>query len=634
MSRIPVLLLTAIFATQIASAQVKVKSELMDLRNRVEAQVTSRMQNVIATQLEPATFEVAARVVVVEVPPAPPAPSKNQEYERLPAGLGIGSIDVREIVDGYQREIAELKAFKESEKEKDAGPTYNISYLEVIVGLDASYSEEYQAKFSEWIAKRVEFDYGKGAVASVNKIDRVPKLPREEVAKDPWKDWLSLLPYLLMGLALIVAAWLLGRGLRKLGEGSKNFVFEYKDAFRMEHKLDSNAKLDEESEQEIEAEEISETAMIDPDGTGEELTEEEVRVQAATLDLVSKIVYLCNELGPGLNEMVRVWLDNAGDGYVKTAVFMDTIVTYRERFKTAGPNPQDISIPLDPDLAAAHDVNLTEAYRQAAQMPPPQVLEYLEKIYWDLLSTRTIGLKAMRKPFDFMKVLSEQEYERALESQDEQAKVVALMFADPDKTRLILEKSSPEKREKLLQDMFRLSHLPKRDLWSLDSVMKEKFLGESMADLSAVNLLPRTLEIMGTFSPVDQIRLLRRVLTGMGSTGDSLKTNVVSLAFVEEWKNEYLAKLLGMATTNEIVALLRVIPEAQDRVLQVSAGKQSMIIMDDLSVANIDQGRVERGVRMLTEKWRRYCKNEGLGMRKVLSFTNESEGGGEMGDAA
>lgn len=615
--------------TTLVKAQ-RLQSHVLELQNRIEAQIDRNLFNLISTQLPPTTFDISTRVKVVEIPPVPPKPKPKAEVESMPAGLDIGVVDVREVIESYKQEIEELKAFKETFQEPKPEPKFAISRIEVVVGLADSYDEAYVAQFNEWLSKRVKLDYGQGAIATVNKVKSLPVKEPGVPAKPTWRDFLPIIAYAFLALALVIAAWLLSRGLIRLGEGVKTIVVENKNALNIEHNQKIEQKLEQKNDPYVSGSQLP--SMILDSSTKDE---DSVLLQAGE-ELVGKITYLCLELGRGVNDLVRFWLDNGREGYLKTAVLIDMIITLKEKVSAETEvannshkqkySPETTSaiaafeIPLDSDLASVYGVHLSEAYREAANMKAELKLEFLEKIYWDLLQIRTLGTQNMRKPFDYLQSMNDMAFAEALKAQPDDTKALALLFGDSQKTKVFFSGMHPDEKERIISKVMGLSQVSKKQLWDMDSAMKLKLINNSMnPEENLLNLFPRTIDMLNTLAPIDEIRVLRKTMSQLPDNGMIVKQQFTSLAFIDEWHVEYVARLVKIATSNELVQLIRVIPECKDIVLSVCPDKMKMIISDDLKISSDNETVITSGIVQLKQKWINICQSENIAMGRVVN---------------
>jgi hypothetical protein len=291
---------------------------------------------------------------------------------------------VRELIENYKKEIEELKVMKGQGLDKKESK-YAVSKIEVLVGLDESFDDAYIAKFNNWLADRVKSDYGSIAIAATSKIKLKEEKPIPPQAES-WRDFLPIIPYLLLGLCILFAAYFLAKGLRRLGEGSKTIVIESSNPIALNQAISEDKIADAEEEKSHPENEVPQI--------------ERAKVLNDSNQLVGKIAFLCLELGKLVNELVRVWLTTGKEGYMKTAILVDTIVSIREKIRIENGVLPALQVPLDSDLSASYEENLAEAYRQTPQMTEDEREEYLEKIYWDLISIKTLGIQSLRRPFD------------------------------------------------------------------------------------------------------------------------------------------------------------------------------------------------------------------------------------------
>lgn len=606
------------------AASLNLQTEVIELQNRIENQINRNMGSLLATQLPVTSFEVATRVKVVEVPPAaePKPDKKKRELEEMPAGMDLGSVDVRELIESYKQQIEEMKAFKETAVQPSKPePKFAISRLEIILGLDSRYDEAYVRQFREWFSKRVKLDYGPATVATVNALKDLPKKPEEKLPTDPAIDGkkpgplndLTFLAYLILAIGLVAASWFLSMGLRKLGEGSKKLLVEH-----------TNTVSPEQQQRQRERGARRRDDEDDPDMVPI-LIDSTLRPPPVLDELLGKISLLCMELGSRVNELVQVWLSNGTEGYLKAAVLIDSIVAVREKMRGESVIAA-LRIPLDADLATSYEVNIVEAYRQASQMSKETKFEYLGRIYWDLLSIRTLGLESMRRPFDYMQGMNDVDFTELLNAQDNQTKALALMFSDSNRTKIFLEKVDDAGKEQIIHSMLNISQISKKQIRSMDGFLKEKFSQHTQnAEGSLVNLFPRTVDILNSITAVDEIRVLRNVVQALPDEGVTLKQQYVTLAFVDEWHMEYISKLVRIASISELAQLIHMVPEVQESILSVCSDRMKTMLQDDLRMRVPEIGVLDKNMQALRSKWRAFCLNENISMGKVMSFKKRDD---------
>ncbi|MBX2989215.1 MAG: hypothetical protein KF802_15105 [Bdellovibrionaceae bacterium] len=602
------LFLASFFAVNGAFAQARPTSALMEIRTKLEKEIQGNLENAIATQLERGTFNVSVSVKLSEAGDAKPPEQPKIPSDR-PLGLDLGAINVEEIVNSYEREIEELK-LKQAQARKEDKPRFNVDRIAVDVGLAEDYPEEYRKTFADWLKAKVAKDFGRIAQSSVNVIHRLKVIekPKEEIHKTPFdrlRELQQLSGLLILGLLLALGAWLIGRSLIKAAREQQNVALQPTGTFNLESNLPAAAAAAEEARPEMDA-------TIPP--------LEHLPSPVHTETLVTKIAFVCIELQGRLNELVRVWIDSGEEGYIKTALLIDAMMTAREKMLTqAGAMPM-LQIPLDEDLVTSREEHLAEAYRRIIQMDFAERIPVLEQIYWDLISVRTLGLQSLRRPFDFLSGMGADEVKELLKTQKKESRALALLYMNEDSRVEIFEKAENEEKENLVQEILMHSQMTQQSIWDSDTAVKVTAMNYAQPGRERlVNLFPRTLEVLSVLNSLDEIRILRNVAPSLPDRGYDLKTQYVTLAFLEEWKPEFVRKLMSNAGSDEITALVRALPGAKELIFEQCPPKVKLIVEDDLKVtANPDLTVMAAKIESLKNKWMRLVQAEKIQLVKVF----------------
>lgn len=607
------LIFFSVVATLISlPAQAQVTAKMMEVRAKLEKDIQENLRNVIGTQLETQTFSVAVNIQMKETKPPEPAPLKKPEVSDKPLGLDLGVIDVQGLMDSYERELAEARA-KQEPKNKNTEPQFQISSINVTVGLDERYPEAYRAEFGQWLSKRMTSDYGSLAKSAVNVI-RLTEKTKAEIEQEKTKTWLDHLKSLqalagmfLLATALFVGLTWVGFGLRRVATAQKSLAIQQLGDWNLNGEAlgagSGGAELD-----------------------GESATLQKVETLPSNHDLetqIAKIAFVCMELKDRVNELVRVWIDNGEDGIVKTALLVDAIITAREKILArAGAIPQ-LQIPLDPELVQAREESLAEAFREVAQMEIEDRLPRLERIYWDLISVRTLGLQSMRRPFDFLGGMNTTEIQTVLQGQKSDARALAVMYMEPAVQAEFVNTLAEPDREQMIAGVLAYNQVPQKTIWDMDTSVKVASMTVAEPNKErVVNLFPRTLEVLGTLNSLDEIRILRRIVPSLPDQGHTLKTQYSTLAFVDLWRSEYVRKLAGVATGDELTTLIRTVPTAKDRILSECPPKVKTIVEDDLQMNSVLEDSISNNrLDALRAKWNRILASEKISLARVVEST-------------
>jgi hypothetical protein len=605
--------LLGLFSSSTVRAQ-SLTSESFDVRNRMENEIQKNLQSLISTQLDTKKFTVAVRAKVIPIPP-PKDEKKKVEIETLPAGMDLGVIDVREILASYEKQLEELKIRQDLLK-KDDTIKYQISSLEVVVGLDETYGDEYINKFSSWLKTKMKADYGATAKTVVNKLQLTTekKVDEEKAAEQARKDEMNeklknfLLPIAigLLALALIVAMMLVGRaiksGLQQMALAQKNLAIEQKGEWLL-----SNAAGDEEN--------VPESL---PAAVSENMTPQLER-------LFDKIACICMEINGNLNDLARIWMDAGDHGYLKTALLIDTMVSAKERVMN-DPSVTAIGrvrIPLDQDLMQSRSEGLTEAFKKMTEIEDKEKYDILEELYWDLVSVRTLGVQSLRVPFDFLQSMPKDNVISLLETQRDDTRALAVAYLPAATQNEVLNEYNEKNKSELIKNMLETSRIPEQQVWDVDTALKVVAINQGPGQKEKfVNLFPRTMEILQGLNQLEEIRILRKITPELPDQGSQLKKQHSTFAFIDQWKPEYIRKLTQVATADELQTLIRQIPTAQEILLSECAPKVRTIVEDDLRLtATVDDGATNTKLSSLRAKWNRLVVAESIPMSRVMNIS-------------
>mgnify|MGYP000314173681 CR=1 FL=1 len=596
----------------------QLSSEALEVKNKLELEIQKSLYNLMSTQLSPESFSLGVRIQLTTL--KPPAPNEVKKAEDLPVGMDLGAIDVRELVSSYEKQIEELKLKKE--EKKDEKNQFQLSLIEVTAGLDESYGDAYIGKFKAWLQNKMKAEYGSVVKTTVNKLN-LKKLPpkQEEKLKDKpeekpevkpeptlWdkiKDFIPIMMALILALSLLLFGRTIKNGLYQIASAQKTLTLESKSEW-----LIGGGKN---------ADKLLGLGV----GKNSEDPNQVKRIAYATDEferITGKIAFVCLELGDRLNELVRVWIDSGDEGFIKTALLIDTIVNARERIMSKTGAIAPIKIPLDEQLVKMSDENLSEAYNQVSNMPPQDKVEMLDKIYWDLVSFKTLGIQSLRKPFDFLQSLPKENIIELLSTQKKEAQALALIYLPKETKTEILNEFPEEKRTEMLKNMLVQSQFSQKEIWDIDMSVKVASLNNILGPIDKmVNIFPRTLEVLQTLDQVSEIRILRQIVSQLPDQGVALKAQYATFSFIDEWKTDYIRKLAQQATGDEILTLVRLIPEAKEVILSECPPKIKMIVEDDLKLnTKVDNANLNKKLNSLKSKWNKLLVSENIPFSKVI----------------
>jgi hypothetical protein len=603
-----IICLTLFFFSIASWGQANLSSDVIKIRNNIENDIRKNLEDLIATKLEKKTFNVAVRVQLSPI--QPPKKEKDENSKRLPDGMDIGGIDVRNLVDSYEKKIAEMKIQKELTKD---GKQYQISSLEVFVGLDEHYPAKYGKELQKWLQARLSKDYGSVAKSTVSAITPGEKPPPEAIQEEPLlkklRPWTSVIAALLLALALTLLGSLLKSGMKAIATAPKALSLDQKG----ELALSPPPKSDEDK---------AEDGMLDMQNV--------TRMGSDNIDqMITKIAFVCLEIGAKVNDLVKVWIDANEEGFTKTALLVDCLVCAREKIMSETGALAPLRIPIEQEMIASYEEHLSEAYRNVSAMDDIDKLEMMKIIYWDLISVRTLGLQSLRRPFDFLSQTSTAEVREILLQQNDDTKALALMYLPKETQSDLLSEMDEFNRLNTIRAMLLNSEVDAKKLWDHDTSVKVVVEGQNSREQSRlVNLFPRTLEAIKSLSPLDEIATLRKVCPSLPNDGRNLKHNYVTFAFVDEWKPDAQRRLTQIATADEILLLMRTIPAAQEQLLIECPPMMKKILEDDLKLNSITDISIQnQKLLSLKLKWSKLLQTENILLSRIYNEQKTSEDG-------
>lgn len=524
-------------------ASLTLLPEALSAKSLLEELLARRYAQELTTLVDRSAFSVSAKLELVERPKEvePVTPEDDNE---LPADLMLGTLDPEKILKKYAGE---------EDKRWAAGflRNYRISSVGVSVGLKEELEAEVKPQIEKWLQERLKNEFGgvgKGSVSSIKGIKEKAPPPKTPL------DWLNQYQGII-GQLVLAFALLLGILLWKLMV-SRDVLAEKGASPPTVASVPPPAP-------EARAEE---QAKNDPELQGRKLAHEESeRVLAAreVRQISRRLQGLLPQLSVESEKVLRAWCRTGEDGWLKLACFAEAVGS------TVGKLP----IPMD-SLEG-----LTKVFARMPEFALSDKLHVLRKVYWDLLATLNLGSEALEQPFGYLSQVDHGRVDQLLLAQNPKMKAIVTLFM-PSKVREdylgILDLAS--KRE-MLNAAFQMSEIPSSEIKSFDQLLKGQVTGGA-STAGAIALRPLLSRLVEPLSPLDEIQLLSSM---RGDSIEAFKRVYPTLAFVDQWPDASLNGLMGRATPEEVIALVRVRPELQERILQCCPPITSQVAGDDLS---------------------------------------------------
>lgn len=531
------LLISPLSLAQTTPAKTPVKalsSDALSAKVLLEEIIVRRFTQDLATRIPKDTFTMGAQLEVNKL-----------EMEDIPAqepmtDLMLGMLDPDELV----RKVA---------SEADAKETlvnflsqYSIKQVSVSLGLiKKSIPEAKKEEIQQWLTARLKQEFGPDAKSVVNYIDELPETPTvipEKSFLDQLKELQDFAGHAVIALALIIGSMFWGMLARARTKESV-----------MNSKLAEAAKA-----QEIKDNENKERLL-----NIERRKNEADLLRKETAEITDRLAQLVPKTSDYFESIIRNWCNLGEAGRFRLVCFAEAV-------------RQDLGklpIPVD----AMEDIK-----RVFSQMPNAQLKEKrdaLEKAYWDLLAALNLGADAVAEPFSYLGDASVDTVQSILvEKNPKMRAVVALYMSDDLRTEYISSLDENSKRE-LLTSAAQLQSIPAQEFKTIDRQLAHQMAGNRGAN--EVMRLEMTLQrIIASFSPMEQIKYLREI----PSENLSLyKSTTPTLAFLDEWPDDALDRLINGITTDEIVNYIQVVPAMKDKFLSLCRPMTAQMVRDELN---------------------------------------------------
>lgn len=534
------------------------RSELIEHKTQLENLITDRMRTTIATTLEKSAFDVSVNVKLKEFKPPKPEPRRPEDIN--PAApkledLQMGLIDAEELIRNYQAQIEELRLKREeANKVKDDKPLFEVTGVQVIVGLSEKIPEEYRGEFSAWLEKRVKADFGKLGTSAVNVIkQKVEPLPEPKTYIDHIRDFQPLIGVLIAIFGLLLAG-LIVRSIRIANSEEQRQV-----QLTMQQAAAPQAnKLDEIKELVINQKK-SDVALAANFKAFQELS--------------LKVVSLATQSDLDINVVFDTWLDSGG--FKKVACVLDVILGSTHGTPQWGEVVKDLAIP------EGYKVSLVETFKNMKDADLAAKIEILDGAYWDLMTFQTIGEKYVKTPFNYAASVDPLRLKDAIVVQPPKVRSVAVLSLPPAiQASLIAQMDSAQKLE-ILEGSIGLADIERQEIESISDALKFQINNKKnqKESVSSFDLLPG---LLSTFTAHEETRYLADLWKRKSSDVQKLKFVWPTLAFIEQWKSEHLQRLLSSCTNEELEGLAATLPHAQTAILNTVTPKVREILNDSL----------------------------------------------------
>ncbi len=575
LSTIIFILCTALIAPKFAFAQTLGDADLIHAKTQVEDAINKRLRATVGTTLEKDTFEVSVQAELTQVSTNKPfTPVRKIASEPRALDLTAGLIDAEGLIRSYEEEIDNLKIRQEIItqtilQETNNKKEFKVKSLNIQVGLQEIYGEEYSKVFLDWLKKTTENDFS--GISTNVEVNLIKSKPIEPKLPTGFFDYISQLQTLIAALLLfftvLVSIFLIKR------MSSKDATEERSLRARLQQQH-NELQMERPAEPVIDIVEEDEQKLIPQRSLGQfELD--------MLKDVHSKVVWTVNQNTKNIKDIMSVWLDAGDRGYVKAACLLDVVASQNDRLKES--NKIESILNFNDIIPDSVKKSMRSTFDKMADSSFEDRLKILEEVYWDLLSLKALGASYLQQPFDYISKVPTKDIQAMLEGQSGQMRALAVLHLPEAKQEEYLEKATFEQKKEIIENALNMNAVLVTDIETASETLKfeVKKKVNTQDTVSMQSLVPR---LFASISVLDELLLLKDIVPKISDGGISLKKNIPSLAFIHEWPEEKARNLFTQATNDEVMSLVKVYADKKDQILNLCPSRIKTIVNDDFNL--------------------------------------------------
>lgn len=510
-------------------------TDVLSAKVLLEDLIVKRYAQDLSTRLDKDSFNLSSHISLGLI-----AEEEVKAQEPID-DLMLGSLDPEALMKQYAGKNA-------NEFASSILSQYRMTSVHLTVGVRVDLGEEQLAEIKTWLDQRLAKEFGPAATGEVIKTKTAPP-PAAAAEKEP--DFLDQLSRFqsLAGQALLALALLLGALVWGLLANKKSAA---DSAGGKGVEINMNGS------------DGARTTSSDPTSIKTEARKaEEDEIREEVKSLQKQIDGLVGRLGPRLGDLVNLWCRQGESGRLRLACFAEATG------KTLGSMP----IPVD----AVADV--TQMFMQMPNVNSKEKRETLQKTYWDLVAMLNLGPDALNQPFSYVGGLNVDSVNHVLMEQNPKMKTLVTLFMPSDLRGKYLKNLPIETKRELLRSAADLSEIPSEDLKAADRTLAEKIQSGKGTE-NIVRLEMTVQKIVSGLTPIEEVTLLPEL---QGPSVQIFKRTQPSLAFVAEWTDSAIQKLVSRTNVDELVAFLRLRPDLSDRFASLAPSMTARMLKDELS---------------------------------------------------
>lgn len=567
-----------------AQSQTSLSTEALSAKSILEDLLIKRFSQDLSTKIQKDLYSIGATLDLV-----PKAEDKSKNSYEVIDDLALGALDPESL-------MKKLSGPGANEMAANLLNQYSISKVQVSVGLSPDLGEDKKTEVQAWLDARLKSEYGTKAKGEVTFINKLLEQTPERSFLDHLKNFQDLAGQVVLALALLIGALLWGLLASKnasQGAGNQSISVNSGGGEAGKGGLPQESSLSIEKKQ-----------------------KEEERLVKEVAEIREKLLALLPKVSGEFENILRSWCDQGESGRVRLICFAEAV----------GQQIGKLPIPVD----AMPDV--TKVFAQMPNMQLKEKRDALDKAYWDILAVLNLGTETLNQPFSYIGGLNVGSLNEVLIEQNPKMRTLVALYMPEDLRNQYLGSLDEATKVQILQSATDFNEIALSELKEVDGNLAAKVKGKGKGGEGIVPLEMTLQKVVGALNALEKVNLLKDL---QGSGVEQFKRTTASLAFLHQWPDDALAKLVSRANVDELLAFVRTRTDLQERMIAAAPPMTAAMAKDEL--ARMDSTTVNDKVRLLNNlesKVQDLINEKELDLETIFSQTKASDQASDSGSKA
>ena len=187
---------------------------------------------------------------------------------------------------------------------------------------------------------------------------------------------------------------------------------------------------------------------------------------------------------------------------------------------------------------------------------------------------------------------------KLLSGQDKRIQSVAILHLPQEKMEEVVSEMSFDQKKNVVLEAFLNPRINPKDLELADETLRFMVKQEDKLEEGVIEIPSLVPQMLMCMNVIEEIKLVQQILSKLSDKGEYLKTNFPSLAFLPEWPEEKIRSFLSNVPPQDILCLVKMIPEATEKIL-VDLPNRTQTILRDSMKKEMTEDDLQRGLENL-----------------------------------